>query len=336
MRGPKMNIRIGYLGDIEVVHETSAGATLSDVLKEIGYHGTTATVNTRYVHTDWDPFEGIVLQDGDSVWLPRVSGYSNTTKPQTTENTMHVTVNFQSGADPKVFDIEKGKDLKYLLNLLSVNPDHVTVAKERVERARYTSFVLIDGDVIQIPDPKQARFMEFQCWEGIVIKNGIRRPDKEVIAPYDTEATAGTQRQYRYHDYLKRFKDTNVLLKDVPWHKYPHHVVLGDGPVRLCAFKDAVELWVKDGDDIREIKILDSEKGEVRSDVVESEHGRYTFSYKRFETSFIDMELTEPDGSIWRGRVGPDPTIDIKIETVLAALKIGLSAAQESSSKQAR
>jgi len=159
--------------------------------------------------------------------------------------------------------------------------------------------------------------MAYSDYGAFVKRNGKRRKDKEDVGVFDTDEAKLPSGQRIFANILKRQKETG---EDRKWYNHSHHAVLGDGPVRLCGYKQHAELWYID-DQTKEVvnfKLpeLDypgaiknahftfftyDKKGELTWD--DPRHGDYKYEIKQYMNK-VDLTFIEPDGTKWTARCG--------------------------------
>lgn len=142
--------------------------------------------------------------------------------------------------------------------------------------------------------------MAYSNWGAFVDKDGVRRKDKEDVGVFDTDESG-------YNSGIRIF--VNIIKNrekfpegDEPWYMHSHHAVLGDGDVRLCGYKNWAELWVcRDGKPEK----IDIEIDEDASESGEVEIGGNVWKYSFcMRDNMVDLELIEPDGSVWTSTCG--------------------------------
>lgn len=132
--------------------------------------------------------------------------------------------------------------------------------------------------------------MAYGNWGAFVYKNGERQPNREDATPYREGLESG------YHQVFSRDKGYD-----------PHHAVLGNGPFRLCGYKNYPVLFL-DGkkEDIvfyRVDKEIDIDHWEFsESNGIKGEWKGYKFFAGGDDPLYL--EVTEPDGTKWAGECG--------------------------------
>jgi hypothetical protein len=175
--------------------------------------------------------------------------------------------------------------------------------------------------------------MAYSNWGGFVYRDGVRRTDREDVAVFndeDKDLPSGARIFANIQRNMARHPGGNY-----PWYEHSHHVVLGDGMVRLCGYKRSPELWyAMDPGDIRNIGL---DQWAVRTDeygeacewqgcyegcefhigVVELEHRGTTYE-------LLGLSFRDEDGTPWTGACGMefgagwmdvDPTIEMSDKT---------------------
>lgn len=96
----------------------------------------------------------------------------------------------------------------------------------------------------------------------------------------------------------------------IEWAYY-RHAVLGDGNVRLCAYKASLELWeLTAGGEVRQVSLDPYVTGphpdrDAEPRAWRGEHGGHRFAAVHdHATRTLDLELVEPDGTRWTARSG--------------------------------
>lgn len=147
--------------------------------------------------------------------------------------------------------------------------------------------------------------MAYSNWGGNVYKNGERRKDKEDVGVFDTEESNLPTGFRIFANILKNNKNNNN-----DWYNHSHHAVLGDGPVRLCGYKDRPELWVIRDDKVEQVDIEipdwdddnydDFFNGEIE---INGQKWQWEFNLDG-DANKVDLTLIEPDGTKWEGFSG--------------------------------
>ena len=131
--------------------------------------------------------------------------------------------------------------------------------------------------------------MAYGNWGAIVKRNGERVRTHEDATPYAEETT-----EPGYWQAFGRAFDEKLN---------PHHAVLGGQRLRLCGYKCYPRLFV-DGQERDLAGWLDVDHGsEMGERVFDGEIDGYRFHAEESE-NFVDLELTEPDGTKWEARCG--------------------------------
>lgn len=150
--------------------------------------------------------------------------------------------------------------------------------------------------------------MAYSNWGAFVHKDGERRRDREDVGVFDTdEANIPTAFRIFYNIMKNREKYGDDRY---PWHKHSHHAVLGDGPVRMCGYKRSPELWVMDEEgNAEQIKLPEPDYAKKEWDIsregkLEVVKGVYTWKFHQYDEDLIDLELIEPDGTVWKSTCG--------------------------------
>ena len=124
-----------------------------------------------------------------------------------------------------------------------------------------------------------------------------------------------------------------VKWAQLPWHEHAHHIVLGDGDVRLCCFKNEPELWQRKDGIIQKVAISRRDlgkqniwamlkareiyhyeySGELKlNDQIWTWTCLYWLTYKsewkhhvfdHWWSPQVKMDFKEPDGTKWFGHV---------------------------------
>jgi len=98
---------------------------------------------------------------------------------------------------------------------------------------------------------------------------------------------------------------------DKQW-KHSYHAVLGNGQVRLCAYKNNPVLWVWTEEEPKQINLIENDEwkkywdneyleksGEI---IINGQKWNWYFNKKSF--NMIDLKLVEPDGTKWTATAG--------------------------------
>lgn len=143
--------------------------------------------------------------------------------------------------------------------------------------------------------------MAYGNWGAFVYENGERRQDKEDVGVFDTDEK-NCPSGFRIFANILKNREKYAEGKD-PWYTHSHHAVLGDGIVRLCGYKDWAELWVcRKGVPER----IDLETHEDASDYGEVyiDGKAWKWEFRMYESAMVDLELVEPDGTVWKSTCG--------------------------------
>jgi len=139
--------------------------------------------------------------------------------------------------------------------------------------------------------------MAYGNWGAFVYKNGERQTEWEDNTPYrEDELIAG------YWQAFGRKEEGEIIR--------PHHAVLGKDRVRVCAHKAYFRLYL-DGKEIEgtDQYLVDTDEADTDEnfDVDALHQGEiegYKFRVQEFDGNMIDLELIEPDGTVWQARCG--------------------------------
>ncbi len=140
--------------------------------------------------------------------------------------------------------------------------------------------------------------MAYSNWGAFVYKNDERQTEREDTIPY------------REEDGISGFPLV-LLARDE--HQMAHHAVLGTGTVRWCAHKSSPILYVN-GEMVTDQELrkryatnledVDGYLWETEETIYQGEIEGYKFRAKPFTGNMIDLELVEPDGTIYTARSG--------------------------------
>lgn len=155
--------------------------------------------------------------------------------------------------------------------------------------------------------------MAYSNWGGFVFTgDGRRRTDREDVAVFnDDEADLPSGARI----FANLAKNLHRPEGQTQWYEHSHHVVLGDGPVRLCGYKLTPELWHRDDGgvyriDLDQFVILRDVDGDPMT--YTGEYAGATFSVAHTtmdgspfgERERLLMRFTEADGVVWHARCG--------------------------------
>jgi hypothetical protein len=150
--------------------------------------------------------------------------------------------------------------------------------------------------------------MAYSNWGAWVFRNGTRMQNREDVGVFDENEANVPSAVRIFANILRNRQESGT--DDYPWFKHSHHAVLGSGAVRLCGYKSSPELWVAEGEEVKKIELpqpdynkdeweLADQSGEV---TVKGQTWKWWFS--QFDGNMIDLELTDPDGTVWTSRCG--------------------------------
>ena len=145
--------------------------------------------------------------------------------------------------------------------------------------------------------------MSYGNWIAEVFRNKVRMENREDVGVFDEEE-ADLPSGFRIWANIIKTEEN----KDNRWWKHSHHAVLGDGKVRLCAYKDTPELWILRKRP-KEVKLI--KEGDWIGDTLEKS-GEITIKKRvwkwwfkcQAEPDMISLRLEEPDGTIWTAKSG--------------------------------
>lgn len=145
--------------------------------------------------------------------------------------------------------------------------------------------------------------MAYSNWGAVVYENSKRRQDKEDVGVFDT-AESELPSSSRVWANIRK---THTMFPDgdAPAYLHSRHAVLGDDVVRLCAYKNYPELWVcRDG--VPEKVAISEEFHDDIEDygIVEVDEFKWRYSFKMYAGNMIDLELIEPNGTVWTATSG--------------------------------
>lgn len=150
--------------------------------------------------------------------------------------------------------------------------------------------------------------MAYGNYGAFVYKNGVRMKAWEDQTPY--------QENVMEAGYWQAF----VFLGEDSKGLRPHHAVLGEGDVRLCAYKDVPSLYVK-GEKVNLVPFAEAagivpERGEYKgkpwaslpyadANPYEFEGEIAGYKFKVFSgENFVELSLICPNGDLWTGKSG--------------------------------
>ena len=151
--------------------------------------------------------------------------------------------------------------------------------------------------------------MAYSDWGGFVFSgDGVHRPDREDVAVFDDQDKvhpSGARIFANLTRQMDRYPEGGA-----PWHEHSHHVVLGDGPVRLCGYKQRPELWHRDDGGIYQVD-LDESYVSARDDDGDAKAWQGSYAGTSFfvvalveEHERLALTFTDEDGVIWHARCG--------------------------------
>lgn len=140
--------------------------------------------------------------------------------------------------------------------------------------------------------------MAYGNWGAFAYKNGERYEDGEDTIPY------------RESDGISGFP---LVLFARDGNQMAHHAILGNGPIRWCAHKSSPILYIN-GEMLADQELRkryatnllneDNYLWETEETVYQGEIDGYQFRAKPFGGNMIDLELREPNGTIYTARSG--------------------------------
>ena len=144
--------------------------------------------------------------------------------------------------------------------------------------------------------------MAYSNWGAFVTKNRIRRKDREDIGAFDTDESNLPSSMRIFANILKR-REQNCNED----YNRSYHAVLGDGPVRLCGYKNHPRLFAIFNNEVEEVELPEPDEEEWETDghgelIVNSK--RYKWQFEQYDGNMIRLKLEEPDGSIWESKCG--------------------------------
>lgn len=146
--------------------------------------------------------------------------------------------------------------------------------------------------------------MAYGNWGAFVYKSGKRRRDREDVAVFDDhlkQYSSGARIWTNLIEAQKKYGDSTKQ----PWHEHCHHAVLGDGPVRLCGYKEGAELWRIGRGKILRMKIPEPNYSKDNIQICASGQlyaitkGPWNWAFWQYGGNMINLWLREPDGSQW-------------------------------------
>lgn len=143
--------------------------------------------------------------------------------------------------------------------------------------------------------------MAYSNWGAFVYCNGERRKDKEDVGVFDTDESVCPSGLRIWANIIKNREKFPGEAN--PWYTHSHHAVLGDNEVRLCGYKDWVELWICRDGKPEKIELKENEDGDEVSDNIEVDGKIWLYLFDKGD-SMIDLELLEPDGTKWTATCG--------------------------------
>ena len=134
--------------------------------------------------------------------------------------------------------------------------------------------------------------MAYGNWGALVFKDGERMKNWEDQTPYREKEQEGG-----YYQVFGKCRDLGQLD--------PHHAVLGDMGMRLCGYKSEPCLFHK-GEAVSLEPFCKRHPGQSPCDDAEweGEMDGYRFSARQYDGNMVDLELTQPDGSVWKSTCG--------------------------------
>lgn len=143
--------------------------------------------------------------------------------------------------------------------------------------------------------------MAYSNWGAFVYKNGERRRNKEDVGVFDTDEGDLPSGSRIFANILKN----NATSRETPAWKHSRHAVLGDGPVRLCGYKNYPELWIIKNDIVESVALPDFEvyENDEKSGDIDLDDKTYKWSFDQGDNT-IDLRLEESDGTIWTSKCG--------------------------------
>lgn len=147
--------------------------------------------------------------------------------------------------------------------------------------------------------------MAYSNWGAFVQLNGERRPDKEDVGVFDTDEAFAPTGARKFLNILKNHAEGT----ENDWSRRSHHAVLGDGPVRLCGYRNNPELWIIENEEVKRIELPEPDYENERelsdqSGQVEINGKVWKWWFNQFDRNMIDLKLIEPDEAEWTSRCG--------------------------------
>ena len=152
--------------------------------------------------------------------------------------------------------------------------------------------------------------MAYSNYGAKVFRNGERMMNRENVGVYDEDEADFPSAVRIFANIIKNEEkgDTDK------WWKHSHHAVLGDGEVRLCAYKDNPELWIwEEGKNEPErIELIDKQEQEKvwkndyfgKDGEIEVSGKKWKWKFEIIESTMLNLRLTEPDGTTWTATAG--------------------------------
>src|SRR5262245_52742376 len=155
--------------------------------------------------------------------------------------------------------------------------------------------------------------MAYSDYGAFVYENGKRSRDREDVAVFDDQEK-DVPTGYRIFANIVRNREKYGPEDRPPWWEHSHHAVLGDGPIRLCGYKQAAELWaVDDNGTVARVDLRPFRQGPEPAHEWEWAYGgfegefqgtRFTISPLDEGDATFDMVFAEADGSVWKATCG--------------------------------
>lgn len=161
--------------------------------------------------------------------------------------------------------------------------------------------------------------MAYSDWGAFVSMNGTRRTDREDVGVFEE----GNKLPSGMRIFANLMENKAHEGQESPWWKHSHHAVLGDGDLRLCAYKSRPELWLRiPATRFREEAVIQIplECMKPSEDSYHEDHGcewdgmLNGYSFDVFEwwrrdnehgaCQMLTLHLTEPDGTVWDATAG--------------------------------
>lgn len=146
--------------------------------------------------------------------------------------------------------------------------------------------------------------MAYSNWGAWVHKNDVRRTDREDVGVFDDDEKDAPTGARIFMNIIKNRE--KYPEGGEPWHEHSHHAVLGDGPVRLCGYKNSAELWsMADDGKVVNVDLEQFKKAKDDYDAIyEGEFEGCKFYAAQYDGNMIRLSLTEADGSQWEATCG--------------------------------